>query len=48
MMPKRATTRDHDRRTRINRERRQRQELNAEAERQHQAWLAATYEPPPF
>ena len=48
MMPKRATTRDHDRRARINRERRQRQELNAEAERQHQAWLAATYEPPPF
>jgi hypothetical protein len=37
MMPRRKQTRDQDRRGRINDERRQRQ-----------AWLAATYEPPPF
>jgi hypothetical protein len=48
MMPRRKTTREQDRRDRINRERRQRIEINAEQERQHQAWLAATYEPPPF
>ncbi|MFY1599762.1 HNH endonuclease signature motif containing protein [Micromonospora sp. WMMD737] len=48
MMPRRTTTREHDRRARINRERRARLELNAQAERDHQAWLAATYEPPPF
>jgi hypothetical protein len=42
------TTRDHDRQDRINAERRQRTELIAEQQRQHQAWLAATYEPPPF
>ena len=48
MMPRRKQTRDQDRRDRITAERRQRHELNAEEERQRQAWLAATYEPPPF
>jgi hypothetical protein len=48
MMPTRRQTREQDRRDRITNERRQRQELNAEQERQKQAWLAATYEPPPF
>lgn len=52
MMPRRKQTRAQDRRDRINAERRQRLELNAELaaeqERQHQAWLAANYTPPPF
>ena len=48
MMPTRRTTRDQDRRARIDRERRHRLDINAEHERQHQAWLAATYQPPPF
>ncbi|KRE34507.1 hypothetical protein ASG82_19905 [Mycobacterium sp. Soil538] len=48
MMPMRTTTREQDRRERIRQERRRRLELNAEQERQRQAWLAATYEPPPF
>jgi hypothetical protein len=48
MMPKRKQTREQDRRDRINQERRARTELIAEEERQRQAWLAATYEPPPF
>ena len=48
MMPTRRTTRDQDRRARIDRERRHRLAINAEHERQHQAWLAATYQPPPF
>lgn len=48
MMPKRRTTRERDRRQRIVRERHQRLEVNAERERQRQAWLVATYEPPPF
>lgn len=48
MMPTRRQTREQDRRDRITNERRQRQELNVEQERQKQAWLAATYEPPPF
>lgn len=48
MMPMRTTTREQDRRARIRQERRRRLELNAEQERQRQAWLAATYEPPPF
>ncbi len=47
-MPRRKRTREQARRQRINAERQQRIELNAEAERQHNAWLAATYEPPPF
>ena len=48
MMPRRKQTREQHRRDRINAERRQRTELIAEQERQRQAWLAATYEPPPF
>jgi hypothetical protein len=48
MMPKRKQTREQDRRDRIEAERRDRTELIAEEERQRQAWLAATYEPPPF
>ncbi|MGP4054097.1 HNH endonuclease signature motif containing protein, partial [Mycobacterium sp. 4D054] len=48
MMPRRARTREQERQARIARERRRRIEINAERERQHQAWLAATYEPPPF
>ena len=48
MMPRRRQTRAQDRRDRINAERRERTELIAEEERQHQAWLAAIYKPPPF
>jgi hypothetical protein len=48
MMPRRKQTRDQDRRDRITAERRQRHELNAEQRRQHAAWRATTYEPPPF
>jgi len=48
MMPRRKQTRAQDRQDRINAERRERTELIAEQERQHQAWLAANYKPPPF
>jgi hypothetical protein len=48
MMPRRKQTRDQDRRDRINAERRERTELIAQEEQERQAWLAATYEPPPF
>lgn len=52
MMPRRKKTREQDRRDRIDTERRQRLELNAELaaeqQRQQQAWQAANYEPPPF
>jgi hypothetical protein len=48
MMPRRKQTRERNRRDGINKERRQRTELIAEEERQRQAWLAATYQPPPF
>ncbi len=48
MMPTRKQTREQDRRDRITNERRQREELNAQEERERQAWLAANYEPPPF
>ena len=48
MMPRRKQTRAQDRRDRINAERRQRSELIAEEQRQHQAWLAEIYQPPPF
>lgn len=48
MMPRRRQTREQDRRDRIDTERRLRSELIAEEERQHQAWLAAIYKPPPF
>lgn len=47
-MPRRTQTRAQDRRDRINAERRERTELIAEEERQHRAWLAANYRPPPF
>lgn len=48
MMPKRRRTRGQERAARIKRERERRLAINAELERQHQAWLAATYVPPPF
>lgn len=48
MMPRRRQTREQDRRDRIAAERRKREEIIAEQHRQHQAWLAATYTPPPF
>ena len=48
MMPRRKRTREQDRASRIRRERQKRIEINAEKERQHQAWLAEIYEPPPF
>jgi hypothetical protein len=48
MMPKRKQTREQDRQDRITQERRQRTELITEQQRQHQAWLAANYQPPPF
>jgi hypothetical protein len=48
MMPRRKQTREQDRRDRIDAERRERTQLIAEEERQRQAWLAATYPPPPF
>ena len=48
MMPLRKRTRAQDRADRINQERQRRVELDAEHERQRQAWFTATYEPPPF
>jgi len=48
MMPRRKQTREQNGRDRINAERRERAEFIAEEERQRQAWLAATYEPPPL
>jgi hypothetical protein len=48
MMPRRKQTRQQNRQTRINAERRQRTELIAEQERQRQAWLTENYQPPPF
>ncbi len=48
MMPRRKRTREEDHRARITAERRERTELIAEQQRQHQAWIAATYQPPPF
>ena len=47
MMPRRKQTRAQDRHDRITAERRQRTELITQ-QRQHQAWLAQNYEPPPF
>ena len=41
-------THEQNHRYRITAERRERTELIAEEQRQCQAWLAATYEPPPF
>jgi hypothetical protein len=48
MMPTRRQTREQDRRDRITKERRERTELNAQEQRERQAWLAANYQPPPF
>jgi hypothetical protein len=48
MMPDRKRTRAQDRRYRIGYERRINETRIAEQRRQRQAWLAATYEPPPF
>jgi hypothetical protein len=48
MMPRRKQTRAQDRQDRITAERRQRTELINQQQRQHQAWLAQNYEPPPF
>jgi hypothetical protein len=48
MMPTRKRTRAQDRRYRIARERRINEARLAEERRQYEAWLAATYEPPPF
>jgi hypothetical protein len=48
MMPTRRQTREQDRQDRIAKERRQREELNAQEWAQQQAWLAANYRPPPF
>lgn len=48
LRPRRRRSREQQRQARIAAERRQRIEINAERERQHQAWLTATYEPPPF
>jgi hypothetical protein len=49
MMPKRPHTREQDSQDRIAEERRLRAELNndLDVERQHQAWLAEEYGPPP-
>ncbi|WP_197518811.1 hypothetical protein [Mycobacterium sp. ACS1612] len=48
MMPRRQQTREHNKRDRINAERRERGVLIAGEQRQRQAWLAANYQPPPF
>jgi hypothetical protein len=46
MMPKRKRTRTQERQLRA--ERRLNEAHIAEEQRQYEAWLAATYEPPPF
>jgi hypothetical protein len=48
MMPKRKRTRHQERRGRITAERAINEARITDEKRQHQAWLAATYEPPPF
>jgi hypothetical protein len=48
MMPRRKKTRVEGRNERIAAERRINEARIAEERRKHQAWLAATYEPPPF
>ena len=48
MMPRRRRTRKQERDERIAGERRANEDRIAEEKRKHQAWLAATYEPPPF
>jgi hypothetical protein len=48
MMPRRKRTRAEEQRDRINAERAINETRIADEQRRHQAWLAATYEPPPF
>jgi hypothetical protein len=48
MMPRRKRTRYQEQQDRIAAERRINEARIAEERRKHQAWLAATYEPPPF
>jgi hypothetical protein len=48
MMPRRKRTRAQEQADRIAAERRINEARIAEERRKHQAWLAATYEPPPF
>jgi hypothetical protein len=48
MMPRRKRTRAQEQRNRINAERRISETRIAEERQQYEAWLAATYEPPPF
>jgi hypothetical protein len=48
MMPKRKRTRAQERQDRVSAERRLNEARIAEEQRQYEAWLAATYEPPPF
>jgi hypothetical protein len=48
MMPRRKRTRTQDRHDRITAERRINEARLAEERRKYEAWLAATYEPPPF
>jgi hypothetical protein len=48
MMPRRRHTRYQERHHRITAERAVNEARIADEQRQHQAWLAATYEPPPF
>jgi hypothetical protein len=48
MMPRRRRTRAQDKQARRDYERRLNEERIAEEQRQHQAWLAANDEPPPF
>jgi hypothetical protein len=47
-MPRRKRTRAEELQDRITAERRINEERVADEQRRHQAWLAATYEPPPF
>ena len=48
MMPRRKQTRAQQRQYRISSERRINEACIVEQQRKHEAWLAATYEPPPF
>ncbi|MDT5367420.1 MAG: hypothetical protein QOC62_1851 [Mycobacterium sp.] len=48
MMPRRKRTRYQDHQDRVTAERRINEQRIAEERRQYEAWLAATYEPPPF
>jgi hypothetical protein len=48
MMPRRKRTRAQEHNDRITAERRINEARIAEDRRKYEAWLAATYEPPPF